>query len=51
MLWSQACKRLALLTLVPLTKDAGWLAYKGWILVLVAKKVLGEFTWVDRGLP
>lgn len=51
MLWSQACERLALLTLVPRIKDAGWLACKGWIPVLVAKKVLGELTWVDRGLP
>ena len=51
MLWSQAWERLALLTLVPRIKDAGWLACKGWILVLVTKKVLGELTWVDRGLP
>ena len=43
-LWSQACERLALLTLVPRTKDAGWLACKGWILVSVAKKVLSELT-------
>lgn len=52
LLWNLACDPQASpalpttwetgsLTLVPRTKDAGWLAWKGWIPVFVAKKVLG----------